>query len=235
LRDRVESFLGGDLDLDDLNRRSRVILVARHFEPALFSMGAWLARSGIAFRCIEYTPFEVREERFLAFSVAFDQAPESLFPVAFESQVRDKAYFWHNIGEPTDAWWQELKKRGEITASFQNQPGDEGERLLKSYVAGDTVVAYAKGFGAVGWGIVEHPSSYKLISLGDPADILAGRHLHRLGIKWGAVAPTLRHGIPADEVRNRFGIFHPISTSVRIAEDKGGRLVEALREMVAAV
>jgi hypothetical protein len=57
LRDRVQGFLGDEVRLEEVNRRSRIILVARSFDPTLFSMGEWLAKAGVAFRCIEYTPF----------------------------------------------------------------------------------------------------------------------------------------------------------------------------------
>ena len=136
LAERVQGFLGDDLRIEDLNRRSRIILVARSFDPTLFSMGEWLANSGVAFRCIEYTPFEVSGERFLSFSVAFDRAPESLYPIAFQSQAREPAVFWHNIGGD-ETWWHELKARGEISCSFDNQPGDAGERILNKFVKGD--------------------------------------------------------------------------------------------------
>ena len=68
-------------------------------------------------------------------------------------------------------WWRTLKERGEICASFDNQSGDRGEKILKSYVAGDRVIAYASRHGAIGWGIIEQPASYRLLDIGDPGDI----------------------------------------------------------------
>lgn len=165
LEEKILGFLGGDFKVEDVNRRSRIILIAQSFDRSLFSMGEWLSRSGVAFRCIKYTPFEIREERFLSFSVAFDRAPDFLYPLAFQSHARQPSYFWHNIGFADEGWWDFLKKRGEISTGFENQPGDEGESILKSYVAGDTIIAYAKSFGAVGWGVIE-TGSYRLTSQG---------------------------------------------------------------------
>jgi hypothetical protein len=231
LEDKILGFLGGDVKVEDINRRSRIILIAQSFDRSLFSMGEWLSRANIAFRCIEYTPFEIGDQRFLSFSVAFDRAPDFLYPLAFQNRARQPTHFWHNIGGRADeGWWDFLKKQGEISTGFENQPGDEGERILKSYIAGDTIIAYAKSFGAVGWGLIERPTSYRLIQPGDPADRLGGKHLHRLSIRWKAVASTLRDGIRPEEIRERFDIYHPVSTSVKIDDRKAQRLVLALTE-----
>lgn len=234
LEEKILGFLGGDFKVEDINRRSRIILIAQSFDRSLFSMGEWLSRSGVAFRCIEYTPFEIGEERFLSFSVVFDRAPDFLYPLAFQNRARQPGFFWHNIGRADEAWLDFLKKQGEISTGFENQPGDEGERILKSYVAGDTIIAYAKSFGAVGWGVIESPGSYRLIQPGDSADKLGGHHLHRLRIQWKAIAPSLQHGIRPEEIRQRFDIYHPVSTSVNIPDRKAQRLVSALSEKFAA-
>jgi hypothetical protein len=234
LEEKILGFLGGDFKVEDINRGSRIILIARSFELSLFSMGEWLARSGVAFRCIEYTPFEIGQEKFLSFSIAFDRAPDFLYPLAFQSRARQPGYFWHNIGWAEQSWWDFLKKQGEISTGFENQPGDEGERILKSYVAGDTIIAYAKSFGAVGWGVVQSPGSYRLIRAGDPADKRDGHHLHRLSIQWKAVAPSLQDGIRPEEVRQRFDIYHPVSTSVKVEDKKAQRLVSVLSEKFSA-
>jgi hypothetical protein len=193
-------------------------------------MGEWLSRSGVAFRCIEYTPFEIGKDKFLSFSVAFDRAPEFLYPLVFQNRARPPGYFWHNIGGNDETWWDFLKKQGEISTGFENQPGDEGERILKSYVAGDIIIAYAKKFGAVGWGTIENPASYRLIRPGDPGDKRNGRHLHRLSIKWKRVAQNMRYGLRPEKVKKNFDIYHPVSTSVKIAENKAKRLISVLSE-----
>ena len=229
LQEKILGFLGGDFKIEDINRRSRIILFAQSFDPSLYSMGEWLSRSGVAFRCIEYTPFEIGKRKFLSFSVAFDRAPDSLYPLAFQNHARRPLFFWHNIGRGEEARWSFWKERGEIGTGFDNQPGDQGERILKSYVAGDTIVAYASGFGAVGWGVIKNPR-YRLIQRGDADDRFNGHHLHRLSVEWKAVAPTLQDSIPSDEVKQRFGIYHPVSTSVNIEDRKAQELIATLSE-----
>jgi len=227
LEENLHRFMGGER-IDDVNRRSRIILVARKFDSALFSMGEWLSSKNVAFRCIQYEPIEIAGEKFINFSVAFDRTPEFLYPLAFQLQTRESEYFWHNIGLADDAWWSYLVQSQQISASFENRPGDSGEQILNSYVAGDVVIAYAKGFGAVGWGEIDNPRSYELIEPGSQDDKLNGIHLHRLSISWKAAASKLEDGIPPETLRETFGIFHPLSTSVRIDAEKAQKLVNEL-------
>lgn len=229
LEDNIKSFVGDNVRIEDINRYSRIILMARSFDPSLYSMGKWLAKSNVAFRCIEYTWFEVNSEYFLSFSIAFDQSPSEIYPLSFQPQSREPHFFWHNIGHNTDEWWQYLVKTEQISASFSNQVGDEGERILRNYIQGDTIIAYAKGYGAVGWGTIEDPNSYKLLSSGSPGDKLHGFHLHRLKIKWKSVAKDLSDGLRPADVRSEYDIYHPISTSVKIDNRKGKRLIEELQ------
>ncbi|HMA37339.1 MAG TPA: hypothetical protein VKY74_23000 [Chloroflexia bacterium] len=106
-------------------------------------------------------------------------------------------YYWHNIGTETEdrpppaAWWKYLVDNSEISASYQNQSEDNGDDLLHSYVTGDVIVAYASHYGVVGWGTIEAPDSYRLVSRGASEDQLQGLHLHRLNIVWRATAPSL--------------------------------------------
>ena len=172
LEDNIRGFVGDNVRLEDINKYSRIILMAQRFDPSLFSMGKWLASCDVAFRCVEYTPFEIDGEHYLSFSIAFDQSPSVVYPLAFQSQLREPQYFWHNIGRNTQDWWQYLYETGQISTGFSNQPGDEGERILKNYIQGDTIVAYATGYGAVGWGIIEKPETYKLLRPGSTGDRL---------------------------------------------------------------
>lgn len=228
LREQVLGFLGDDVHIEDINRHSRIILMARGFDPVIYSMGEWFSKCGVAFRCIEYTPFEVANERFLSFSIAFDRSPESLYPLTFQNRAREPGYFWHNIGEASDRWWHFLVEKGQISTDFGNQPGGQGERVLKSYISGDVIIAYCSGYGAIGWGEIRSPDSYKLLTSDDPEDFLEGSQLHRLRIDWKSIAPSIEQGIRADVVRKQYGIYHPVSTSVKINSDKARQLIEAL-------
>lgn len=227
-REHILGFLGDQVREQDINRQSRIILVARGFDSAIYSMGEWLSRNGIAFRCIEYTPLEIAGERFLSFSVAFDRSTESLYPLIFSNHAREPGYFWHNIGQASNEWWRFLVENGQISADFGNQPGGQGARVLQSYVSEDKIIAYCSSYGAIGWGIIQNPNSYKLLSLGDTEDFLQGSQLHRLDIAWRAVAPSIEQGLRADVVREEYNVYHPVSTSVKIDAEKARRLTEAL-------
>lgn len=233
---KIESF--ADLNADELNKRNRIILVARSFDPSLFSMGAWLSSSGIAFKCVEYTPLQVGREFFISFSVVFDHSPFNPYSLVFGSEEeisRPPAFFWHNIGiwrgqdkEDSIAWWKYLIETDRISASFQNSPNDKGERLLKSYIKGDRVIAYASQFGAIGYGVIEDDlPCYELVKLGTDADKLNGSHLHRLGIAWKNWTLDLEKGLHESDFK-KFGIYHPVSTRVQIEKDKAEKLVKAL-------
>lgn len=228
IEENILSFMGGSASIEDINKSSRIVLVARSFDPTIYSMGEWLSEKGVSFRCIEYVPVEVEGRRFLSFSVAFDRSSESIFPIAFRSAAREPGIFWHNIARANDDWWRFLVQEGQIPACFNDEPGDQGERILTSYINGDRIVAYAKGYGAVGWGIVENAASYRLLREGESGDKLNGSCLHRLNVCWKATADKLDEGMKPDIVRDRFEIYHPLSTSVGIDARKGEKLLNDL-------
>jgi hypothetical protein len=232
LKTHIPGFLGPDM-VNDINKHSRIILVARSFDPAVYSMGEWLSQQGVSFRCIEYTPFEIAGGHYLSFSVVFDRSTKSVYPLIFQNRERKPGYFWHNIGFAKNDWWNFLVERGQISTGFDNRPGDQGERILRSYIAGDIILAYCSKRGAIGWGIVEKPNSYRLIARNSSEDRLKGTHLHRLDITWKAVARNISEGISPDEVRAEFGIYHPVSTSVRIDSENARQLVNKLNRVFA--
>lgn len=133
-KDIIKGFLGDNVREENINKQSRIILIARTFDPAVFSMGEWLSEKGVAFRCIEYSPFEIDNKRFLSFSVVFDRSRESRFPLIFQGHAREPGHFWHNIGSDDNDWWHFLIKRGQISTGFDNRPGDQGERILRTYL-----------------------------------------------------------------------------------------------------
>jgi hypothetical protein len=226
--DSILGFVGDNATIDDLNANSRVILVARSFDESVFAIGEWLSSKGIAFRCIAYTPIEINSKRMLSFSTAFDHSPQGLFQLSFSSNAREPEIFWHNIANTSPEWWTFLRTKGQIPACFQNSPGDQGEKILTKYIEGDTVIAYAKGYGAVGWGIVENPK-YRIIPVGDPHDDkLGGNCRHRINFTWKAAAKSLSDGLSPDAVRSQFHIYHPISTSVSIQRQNGLALIREL-------
>ena len=152
---KIQSFLGGNAEINEINHASRVILIARSFDQTLFSMGEWLSEKGVSFKCIQYTPIELdfnsQIKNFIDFSVAFDRPTKSIYPVSFSSPTRDPKIFWHNIASNHQDWWSFLVENEQIPACFQNSPGDKGEELLLNYINGDRIIAYANGYGALGW------------------------------------------------------------------------------------
>ncbi len=209
--------------------------MARGFDLAIYSIGEWLSKQGVAFRCIEYTPYKIGDSYFLNFSIVFDRSTESLYPLIFQSRARKPGYFWHNIGSKDNDWWRFLVEHGQISTGFDNQPGDQGERILKNYIMGDAIIAYCTGYGAIGWGIIKKPDSYKLMDPNDPDNVLGGIHLHRLDIAWKATAPRVEDGISAEKLRSEFEIYHPVSTSVRIDPKKAQKLIKQLNELFSKI
>jgi hypothetical protein len=228
LEEEISSFIGGNATLKDINKSSRIILLAREFDPTIYSMGEWLSNNGVAFRCIQYEPTEIDEKRFISFSIAFDRSKDILNPLSLGAIAREPSYYWHNIARADQKWWEYLVEAKQIPACFDSAPGDQGEKILTSYISGDIIVAYSKGFGAIGWGVIEKPESYKLAKIGGAEDRLDGDCMHRLSINWKAVATELSEGIKPADVRDNFDIYHPLSTSVSIDPFKAKRLIEEL-------
>ena len=228
LEQEVNSFIGGNASPKDINKTSRIILLARDFDPTIYSMGEWLSNNGVAFRCIQYEPAEINDKRFLSFSISFDRSKDILNPITLGSTAREPSYYWHNIARADQKWWEYLVDKKQIPACFDSAPGDQGEKILTGYISGDVIVAYSKGHGAIGWGIIEKPETYHLATPGDAEDKLNGDCLHRLSIKWKATASKLSNGIRPSEVRDKFDIYHPLSTSVSIDPFKAKRLIDEL-------
>lgn len=223
----INSFIGGNASIKDLNKTSRVILLARDFDPTIYSMGEWLSNNGVAFRCIQYEPIRIDEKDFISFSIAFDRSKDILNPLALGGVAREPSYYWHNIARADQDWWDFLLDKKQIPACFDSMPGDQGEKILTSYITGDVIVAYAKNYGAVGWGVIEK-TNYHLCSVGSEEDYLNGDCLHRLSINWKAVAKKLSNGIKPGVVREKFDIYHPISTSVSIDPFKAKNLIKSI-------
>ena len=230
LEEYIYSFVGDDASLKDINKSSRIILIARSFDPTIYSMGEWLSNNGVAFRCIQYEPIKIDEREYISFSVAFDRSKDILNPLALGSTAREPSYYWHNIARADQEWWEYLITAKQIPACFDNTPGDQGEKILTSYIADDVIVAYAKTFGAIGWGIIEKPETYKLAKVGSAEDRLQGDCMHRLSITWKAVVTEISNGIRPAEVREKFDIYHPLSTSVSIDPFKAKRLINELNK-----
>ena len=80
----------------------------------------------------------------------------------------------------------------------------------------------------MGWGEIKNRNSYRLIKKDSKEDLLDGGCLHRMDIKWMKVAKNLKNSLSAEEIREKFNIFHPLSTSVSISAEKGENLINFL-------
>lgn len=111
LEQQVGSFIGGNASLKAVNKRSRVMLLAREFDPTIYSMGEWLSNNGVAFRCIQYEPTEIDNKKYITFSIAFDRSKDILNPLALGGIAREPSHYWHNIARADQEWWSCLSKK----------------------------------------------------------------------------------------------------------------------------
>jgi len=114
-----------------------------------------------------------------------------------------------NIGDPSKAahaefgsktiaaWWLQNMRWGVITAGFDNEAGDKGERYLTEPKAGDIILAYAKGFGYVGIGHIPADSSYRLSDKTRPNAL--STHLHERAVAWDLTVSSVASAVPAAE------------------------------------
>jgi len=225
LNDEIKSFLEPD-QLERINQKSRIILIAKSFDSTLFSMGEWLAGKGVPFKCIEYKTIKANGKEFIAFTTVFDRTNESLYNLGFSYINREPKCFWHNIGHADIDWWRHLIEYQQIPACFENKPGDRGEQILKSYIKGDKIIAYAKGYGAIGYGILENPK-YELVDENSPKNLKKiDNCFHRLSISWKYIVDDFNHGIKANKLREEYEIYHPVSTFATVPKDKAEKLIK---------
>lgn len=114
-------------------------------------------------------------------------------------------------GGDVNEWWAENVRRGVITAGFDGEPGDEGEKHLRAMDEGDRVLAYASGYGYVGAGCVLGDSTYRLhanVPLGS-----VSTHQHERGVRWEFVICDVRDAISEEEAR----LYHPMKTRLPVA------------------
>ena len=232
-KDEINQFLNEEIGISEINKSCRIILMARYFDKALFSMGKWLSDQGVSFKCIVYETIQFDEKRLINFSVVFDQLCSfNPYKLVFSNRERKPCYFWHNIGnvnnKPDIKWWKYLVNTNQISASFSNQAGDRGEEILKNYVKGDKIFAYVSGIGCVGYGEIENPK-YKLIDINSEDNYFKNKasHLHRLSIKWIHTL-DFENSIKTSNFEKNFKISHPIQTSSKI---KTGEIEELIKKI----
>lgn len=229
----ITQFLNDGIGIKDVNQRGRIVLIARYFDKALFSMGKWLSDQGVSFKCIAYETIKFNDKNLLNFSVIFDQTSfSSQYKLVFSNKTRIPEVFWHNIGavkNKDEKWWDFLVTKNQISTGFGNQPGDRGEEILKNYIKGDKIFAYVSGIGCVGYGEIEEPK-YTLIDPDSDDNYFKpeNRYLHRLSIKWKYVV-KFENAVHSSVFEKDYNIAHPIQTSSRIKNGNYNELINKLK------
>jgi hypothetical protein len=127
--------------------------------------------------------------------------------------------YWHNIGFNEQDWWQYVKTNNVLSCINPEQKN-------ATYCKGDTIIAYANEYGALGWGIITKDTTYKKIEEGSVEDVKNGTHLYRLkDLEWQCVANNIEDGIKGGDVLSEFNIHHPLSAFSRITKNEEAELL----------
>ena len=222
-------------EIEDLNRESRIILLARVFHSGIFALGNWIGKNSCAVKAVRYHVTEISNEQFIEFSTEFVVDPHQSFSLHTISSPRKHnqrapSYFWHNIGNATADWWDYVVKSKIITASYDNANSESsrGRVILEQYQPGDTIIAFASGSGAVGVGEIPATSHYEY----KEHDLKAyeDSHYHRRGINWLGVLP-LASAVKSNEIRS-IGLNWPTQTKQEFLQDP--KLAIQLRDLILA-
>lgn len=111
-------------------------------------------------------------------------------------------HYIFNIGQPANsAWWQENLDRGVITAGFDGEAGDRGDRVLQDMKEGDWVLAYCNGRGFVGAGVVGPADSYLL--RGSHLDGSLSDHQLERAVQWIYSVSDVSDAVTTAEAKRR--------------------------------
>jgi hypothetical protein len=213
--EHICSFLGWKEVSERLNKNQSIFLVANGFDKVLFSIGDWLFSKNISFKCIAYSTYKIQNSEYISFSVQFDRMIPRSNSLQFTQQSRDrKTIFYFNIGTKDQERWDRMIHEKFISCGFDGVEGDRGSILLNGLQPGDKLVCYASGKGVIG--ICEIPkeengnSNYSLVD--GNIDPWGEDHKHRLKVEWIKFVNSLDHSIKSQDLKNKFGIYHPIQT-----------------------
>lgn len=230
----IKQFI--NCDYSQINKDSRVVLMAQSFDPSIFNFGNWMTDNEFAFKAIRYFSTKFNGETLIEFSTEFEtfsKYSHSLRNVKnLKSPVQENrkaTTFFHDIGHADQKWWNFLQKTNIITASYDNFESSacRGYNLLNQYVAGDMVIAYAKNVGVVGFGTVTSKGyAYKNHDINE----FANSHYHTLTVQWEAVLPFTQ-AISMKKVTD-MGLICPVQTKQEIRYNKG--IIDALLNEIRA-
>jgi hypothetical protein len=144
-------------------------------------------------------------------------------PINGEAAEEKMRYHLFVIGEPyTDAWWTRNLAMGVNTAGFENAIGDRGHIYLHDMDTGDWVIAYAKGSGAVGAGVVDGKDTYRRLSVRDLPSGFESRHQQFRSVTWEHYVERLADAVPFRELRLGFA---PRNTKTEFTDQKNARRI----------
>lgn len=138
------------------------------------------------------------------------------------------AFYSFNIGKPRGrrkdmpTWWRYNVDEDVITAGFDAETGDRGDKILNELQTGDWVLAYANSYGYVGAGQVLDEDTYFLHD--EPPSILSD-HQHERGVRWLYVVPNLSDAVSPALV----GVHAPRNTREHLANPVGEELLSRIQ------
>jgi hypothetical protein len=246
----IKEFSTEIKNINEINNKSRVILIAHDFDDTIYSIGEWLNSQGVGFRCIGYQYYEIEQKQFISFSIKFDRSKDGIYrlmnkqtkllkskPVKKSKEMpeRSPAIFWHNLTPWTqdnrEEYWQELSEKGVLLCGFERRLGDRGTEILRNYVKGDIVIA--SGIGAIGYGIIENPANddFPIGDEQDKGDLHRNRGgyrldgEHKLDISWKYTLP-LKEAIHRQVFMKQYDkLYHPVQTSSLLGDQEQAKLL----------
>jgi hypothetical protein len=218
----VEEFIHSPIE--NLNKNSRILLLANRFNPAVFSLGTWLNSAQCSFKAISYHVARIGEEKFIQFSTQFEAHSKDKFGLStLKNQTQNlsrhtPSFFWHNIGHSDTSWWNYLIRSREITATYDNEksPLCRGFQIMNQYIAGDIVFAFAGGCGVVGYGRITNKPGYQYKD--HRQHNFSNTNFHTHSIDWLETL-DLENAVPASFLKE-IGLNHPTQTKQEIRQNQ---------------
>lgn len=198
LKEAVVEFVP---DVSSLNLNSQVIVIARHFDEAVFSMSRWLAETTkVSFKFIQFKAILQGNDKLISFSTVYNHSIIDEYGEAIRNRaIRKPQKFWHilNDGPPNAEWWEYWQKHNKITLCYENLLNEScrGFRKMNDYIEGDEVFVWANECGLIGYGKISGDYKYE----SHPIKSMPG-HSHSRPIKWEVTVP-LDRAISSAEIR----------------------------------
>jgi hypothetical protein len=152
-----------DADIDSMNAKQRIILVAREFNSEVLSAVLWLREYGLDIQCTRLAPYIdtdnelfIKPETIIPLPEAKDYIERREFKQRTVASLKgDWTGYWYvNVGESEHRRWDDNVRFGFVGAG----QGSEYSSALLRLSVGDRIYAYMRGLGYVGFGEVTKPA-----------------------------------------------------------------------------